>query len=206
MQPEATIYIVDDDEAMRKSLALLLEGEGFGVKTYPSGKKFLENSKFAAKGCVLLDVRMPGIDGLELQQLLPQRGIYLPIVMITGHGDVPMAVQAMKTGAKDFIEKPFRAQALLDRLQEILAGETNHPWQFQQGYRKAASLLARLSQREHQVFELLTQGKMNKHIAAELHISIRTAEAHRARIMQKLKAKSIADLVRLAVTYGTQQK
>jgi two-component system, LuxR family, response regulator FixJ len=204
MLPKTTVYIVDDDEAMRKSLALLLEGEGFKVETYASGKKFLENGKFAARGCVLLDARMPGMDGLELQQILPQKGIYLPVIMITGHGDISMAVQAMKTGAKDFIEKPFRAQVLLDRLHKTLAEEATH-CQYQRGTQEETTRLARLSQREHQVFELLAEGKMNKHIAAELGISIRTAEAHRAKIMRKLRAKSIADLVRLAVAYRAQK-
>ncbi|QBQ55857.1 response regulator transcription factor [Nitrosococcus wardiae] len=198
MLPENTIYIVDDDEAMRKSLALLLKGEGFNVKTYASAQTFLESGEFPLTGCILLDVRMPGMDGFELQELLPQRGIHLPVIMITGHADVPMAVQAMKSGAKDFIEKPFRAQALLDRIHKALS-EGSHQGQPQDAPREFLARLECLTKRERQVFELLAEGKMNKHIAAELHISIRTVEAHRAKVMEKLKAKSLADLVRLAV-------
>ncbi|ADE14593.1 response regulator receiver [Nitrosococcus halophilus Nc 4] len=198
MLPENTIYIVDDDDAMRKSLALLLKGEGFNVKTYASAQAFLESEESPFTGCILLDVRMPGMDGFELQELLPQRGIHLPVIMITGHADVPMAVQAMKSGAEDFIEKPFRAQALLDRIHKALS-EGNHQGQFQDPQREFLTQLESLTKRERQVFELLAEGKMNKHIAAELSISIRTVEAHRAKVMEKLKAKSLADLIRLAI-------
>ncbi|ABA58173.1 response regulator transcription factor [Nitrosococcus oceani] len=197
MAAKNTIYIVDDDGAMRKSLALLLQGEGFDVKTYSSAQTFIERESPPLTGCLLLDVRMPGIDGFELQNILQLRGIHLSIIMITGHADVPMAVRAMKLGAKDFIEKPFRAQTLLDRLHKILSEETPKK-QFHSQPEKLAQLES-LTRRERQVFKLLAQGKMNKHIAAELCISIRTVETHRANIMEKLKVRSLADIVRLAI-------
>lgn len=196
MPADNTIYIVDDDAAVRKSLTLLLREEGFQVKTYASAWEFLEKAEPPLRGCLLLDVRMPGIDGLQLQEMLPQREIHLPVIMITGHADVPMAVQAMKAGAKDFLEKPFRAQMLLEHIHKTLS-EKAQPSQAKPI--NTSAQLARLTTRERQIFELLVEGKMNKHIAAELKISVRTVEAHRARIMEKLKARSLAELVRLAL-------
>ncbi|ADJ28335.1 response regulator transcription factor [Nitrosococcus watsonii] len=201
MAPNNTIYIVDDDGAMRKSLALLLRGEGFDVKTYSSAQVFIESSPLSSTGCLLLDVRMPGIDGFELQNILQLRGIHLSTIMITGHADVPMAVRAMKSGAKDFIEKPFRAQTLLDRIRKILSVDETQETHKEQSRLQPGNLsqFEFLTRRERQVFKLLAQGKMNKHIAAELCISIRTVETHRANVMEKLKAKSLADIVRLAI-------
>lgn len=201
MSPDAVIYIVDDDEAIRKSLALLMRSQGYESATYATASEFLEGYDGSRDGCLVLDVRMPGMTGLELQDVLAEREIELPVIIMTGHGDVTMAVRAMKAGARDFIEKPFQNQVLLDRIEEALA-ETRE----EQGRRQQAARIHErmelLTPREHQTLELLVAGKLNKQVAAELDISVRTVEAHRAKIMEKLDARSLSDLVRMSLLAG----
>jgi two-component system response regulator FixJ len=199
MQIEPTIYIVDDDDAIRKSLGLLMKSVGLSSLACPSAHEFLEKYDRAKPGCLVLDVRMPGMTGLELQELLSSKGIRIPVIIMTGHGDIAMAVRAMKAGARDFIEKPFRNQVLLDRIQEAIEeAAQNQRKQIEEA--KVAERLGLLTPRERETMELLVEGKLNKQVAAELNISVRTVEAHRAKIMQKLGAKSLSELVRLAMT------
>jgi len=198
MTPELTVYIVDDDAAIRDALRLLLKSSGMRVETCASAEEFLGACRPPLSGCLLVDVRMPGMSGLELQEALAARGIRLPVIVITGHGDVAMAVRAMKAGAVDFIEKPFDNAALLECLRNALARAAN-AHQHEMKSAEVAAHLALLTQREREVMQLLIAGKPNKVIAADLAISARTVEVHRARIMEKLKARSLADVVRLAL-------
>ena len=198
MTPELTVYIVDDDAAIRDALRLLLKSSGMRVETCASAEEFLGACRPPLSGCLLVDVRMPGMSGLELQEALAARGIRLPVIVITGHGDVAMAVRAMKAGAVDFIEKPFDNAALLECLRNALARAAN-AHQHEMKSAEVAAHLALLTQREREVMQLLIAGKSNKVIAADLAISARTVEVHRARIMEKLKARSLADVVRLAL-------
>ncbi|MGD8568650.1 MAG: response regulator transcription factor [Gammaproteobacteria bacterium] len=198
MPQEHTIYIVDDDEAVRGALALLMKSAGLKAETYESADAFLQYFDPQVGGCLLADVRMPGMTGLELQQELVKRKIDVPVIIMTGHGDVAMAVSAMKAGAVDFIEKPFRNQDLLDKIQQSLIKAD----ELQASHHQRAEALERLallSNREREVMDLLVKGKLNKQIAAELDISIRTVEAHRAKIMDKLQAKSLPDVVRISL-------
>jgi FixJ family two-component response regulator len=195
---EAMIYIVDDDEAVRKSLMLLMKTEGLPARCFASAREFLETADFSAVACVLLDVKMPGMSGLEVQDDLQRRGIDLPLIFMTGHGDVPMAVQAMGKGAYDFIEKPFDNTMLLTRLGKCL--DSCRARQQENTQRLEASRrLASLTPREREVMDLLVAGNQNKHVASSLGISCRTVELHRARIMQKLEARSISEIVRIAL-------
>jgi two-component system response regulator TtrR len=195
------VYIVDDDEAVRDSLKFLLEASSYRVITFDSAESFLASFDAQALACLVLDVRMPGMSGLELQEQLLARHINLPIVFITGHGDVPMAVSAMKRGAADFIEKPFDQadlKIMVDRML-ALARETAAAAERQ---KLGQSLLAKLTGREQQVLERIVAGRLNKQIADDLGISIKTVEAHRANIMDKLKANTVADLMRVALAAG----
>lgn len=198
MSHEQIIYIVDDDEAVRRALALLMKTMGLTAETYASADAFLDAFDPDRAGCLVVDVRMPGMSGLELQAVLAQRQICVPVIIMTGHGDVSMAVTAMKGGAADFIEKPFKNQELLDRIQQCVATSEQLHLDNQQRQR-AAERLALLSDREREIMDLLVAGMLNKQIAAELDISIRTVEAHRARIMEKLQTKSLPDIVRIAL-------
>lgn len=193
---EQTVYIVDDDEAVLDALALLIETVGLRCQTFDSAGAFLEAYDGISGGCLVLDIRMPGMSGLELQDLLVQRHVLLPIIFITGHGDIPMAVEAMRNGAHDFIRKPFREQELLDRINEALAMESGIR---HQQYERSAILmkLQALTEREMEVFRRITAGEANKVIAIELEISERTVEVHRAHVMKKMAAKSLAQLVRM---------
>jgi len=191
-----TVFVVDDDEAMRKSLAWLIGSVGLAVETYDGAAAFLAAWTAERPGCLVLDVRMPGMSGLELQDALARRGSMLPVIIITGHADVPMAVRALKAGAVDFIEKPFNDQALLDRIHEAVqrseaafAGQARHA--------RVLALLARLTPRERQVAELVAAGKPNKVIAFELDLSMKTVEVHRHNVMEKLEVAGVADLTRL---------
>jgi RNA polymerase sigma factor (sigma-70 family) len=166
---------------------------------YSSGDEFLENVDDHRPGCLVLDIRMPGLGGLELQEELIKRGSTLPIIFITGHGDVPMAVDAMQKGAVDFIQKPFRDQDLLDRIREALKTDQERREE-QQKHAEVAERLARLTNREREVFDLVVTGKPNKVIAYELGVSQRTVEIHRARVMEKMQARSLADLVKMHMT------
>lgn len=198
MSNDRIIYIVDDDEAVRSALSLLMRAEGFKAQCFASADAFLAAFQPESASCLLVDVRMPGMSGLELQQQLAQRQIPLPVIIMTGHGDVAMAVAAMKAGAMDFIEKPFRNQDLLDRIQQCIEKYDQQLLDKQQRT-KAMELLALLTEREREVMDLLVTGKLNKQIAAELDISVRTAEAHRARIMEKLQVRTLADVVRISL-------
>jgi two-component system response regulator FixJ len=198
MPQDHTIYIVDDDEAVRGALALLMKSAGLKAETYESADAFLRNYNPECNGCLVADVRMPGMSGLELQRELVSRKIDIPVIIMTGHGDVAMAVSAMKAGASDFIEKPFRNQDLLDKIQFSLA-KADELQASHQHRAEALERLALLSKREREVMDLLVQGKLNKQVAAELDISIRTVEAHRAKIMDKLQANSLPDVVRISL-------
>ena len=197
MEIDPTVYVVDNDRAVRDGLRMLIKSVGLNVETYASAREFLDAFDRTRSGCLVLDVRMPGMSGLELQETLQQRKINLPVIMISGHGDVPMAVQAVKMGAIDFIEKPFRDQVLLERIQMALLKDTqNRLHQHQIDALNAR--LAHLTQRERQVMDLVVAGKANKMIAYDLGIKQKTVEFHRARVMEKMKARSVPELVKMA--------
>lgn len=194
----ATVFVVDDDDAVRDSLRLLLKSVGLPVALFASAQEFLQAYPADHPGCLVLDIRMPGMSGLELQRQLSLRGAIIPIVFITGHGDVPMAVDAMQHGAFDFLQKPFRDQDLVDRVQRAFEKDA--------AGRRALAEVGRireraesLSARERQVLGLVTSGKANKVIANELNVSPRTVEIHRARVMEKMEAPSLAALVRMVL-------
>jgi FixJ family two-component response regulator len=194
----ATVFVVDDDEAVRTSLRLLLKSVGLPVETFASAQEFLDQFDPDRAGCLVLDIRMPGMSGLELQQHLNDRHSIMPIVFITGHGDVPMAVEAMQAGAVDFIQKPFRDQDLIDRINRALEKDR----EMRSELRERDEIRRRMSQltpREREVLELVTQGKANKVIAGDLNVSQRTVEIHRARVMEKMGANSLAHLVRMVI-------
>ena len=194
----ATVFIVDDDEAVRGSLKLLLKTLGLPAEAYGSGQEFLSDFDPQRSGCLVLDIRMPGMSGLELQEELNARGALLPIIFITGHGDVPMAVEAMQRGAMDFLQKPFRDQDLLDRINKAL--EKDRTGRELLGSReRIRARIAELTPRERQVMAMVTQGKANKVIAADLELSQRTVEIHRAHLMEKMGANSLAHLVRMVI-------
>ena len=197
----AKVYIVDDDEAIRDSLRWLLEAKGFVVESYPSAEQFLMDYRWDYPGCLILDVRMPGMSGLELFEKLTALNYCLPVVFITGHGDVPMAVTAVKMGAVDFIEKPFKDQELVNLIQRCLLLDA----QCRSRVHKSVAIracLAQLTPREHEVMDLVVAGRHNKIIADLLGISIKTVEAHRAKVMEKMGAASVADLVHLVLFDG----
>lgn len=191
-----TIGVVDDHASVRGALCALFGTVGLEAAAYASAEELLAVVNHAMRGCLLLDVRMPGMSGLELQCVLRERGIALPVVMLTGHGDVPMAVRAMKAGAADFIEKPFNDQALMDRVRECLQADAG--LQHQRALRdRAAGLIDGLSPREREVLELVVAGKLTKAIAPALQISEKTVDVHRSNIMRKTGTCSVAQLVRL---------
>ncbi len=195
---KSTVFVVDDDQAMRNSLKWLIESVGVQVESFSSADEFLAQYQPSRPGCLVLDVRMPGMSGLELQERLTQRGIHIPVVIITGHGDVPMAVRAMKSGAIDFIEKPFNDEVLLDAIRRALAfGEEQRSHQVE--HLQIQQRLQHLTPREHEVMEMVTEGRSNKEIANALGVSAKTIEAHRARVMEKMQAGSLAELVRMVL-------
>lgn len=195
---ETFIYVVDDEPAIRDSLAMLLRSVGLAAKTFPSAAAFLAESDGATGGCLLADVRMPGMSGLELQEALRAKGSTLPIIVITGHGDIGMAVRAMKAGAADFIEKPFNDQVLLDAVHRALQSRTsNAPQATQRAEIKAR--IETLTPREREVLLLVAEGRPNKVVATRLGLSTRTVEVHRAKVMEKMQARSLAELVRMAI-------
>ena len=185
---------MDDDEALRDSLAWLLESQGFKVAAYASAEDFLKAWRPEFNGCLLLDVRMPGMSGLELHERLRAQYSTLPVIFITGHGDVPMAVSALKKGAVDFIEKPFNDTELLRLVSQCLVSEQEHRARRRQDA-EVSRRLDQLTQREREVLDLIIAGKLNKQIADVLGISIKTVEVHRARVMEKMAAQSLAELV-----------
>ncbi len=195
---EPTVFVVDDDEAVRDSLRWLLEANGFRVRAFASAEQFLADWRAEMTGCLVLDVRMPGMSGMELHDELLRRGAALPLIFITGHGDVPMAVASMKKGASDFLEKPFNDEQLCGMVRQALArARERHDAQL--AGRQAQERLERLTSRERQVLDLIVAGRLNKQIADDLSISIKTVEAHRANIMEKLGARTMADLMKTAL-------
>jgi len=202
-QEQPTVFVVDDDQASRDSLRWLIESVGLRVETFASARELLDNYNPDRSGCMVLDVRMPGMSGLDLFDRLAARRIAPPTIIITGHGDVPMAVRALKAGVIDFIEKPFNDQVLLDCIQRALERDTEH--RHQQTRREATSAkLALLTPREREVMDMLVAGLHNRDIAARLGISIKTVEAHRAKVMDKMQADSMSDLVRMALESDRQ--
>ena len=190
--------MVDDDQAMRNSLKWLIESVGVQVESFSSADDFLAQYQPGRAGCLVLDVRMPGMSGLDLQEYLVEKNIHIPVVIITGHGDVPMAVRAMKSGAIDFIEKPFNDEALLDAIRRAIAYEEQQRSHHLENV-QIQERLSNLTPREHEVMEMVTQGKSNKEIANSLGVSAKTIEAHRARVMEKMQAGSLAELVLMAL-------
>ena len=201
MRRERRVYIVDDDEAVRDSLSALLESKGYAVASFGSAPEFLRAAPSLPVGCLITDIRMPEMDGLELRQHLIDRSLQFPLIVITGHGDVPLAVRAMKAGAVDFIEKPFAWEAILESL-EAAVSRLTAPNEEDPTKSAAVAKLALLSPRELQVLEGLLAGQPNKTIAYGLAISPRTVEIHRARVMDKTGARSLSELIRLALTAG----
>jgi FixJ family two-component response regulator len=195
---KGTVYVVDDDEAVRDSLQWLLEGNDYRVRCFESAEAFLTRFDPREIACLIVDVRMPGMNGLELQDELLRRGCVMPLVFITGHGDVPMAVDTMKKGAIDFIEKPFNEVLLRDLVDRMLQKARLNADQ-QQAEASRGALLGRLTPRESQVLERIVAGRLNKQIADDLNISIKTVEAHRANIMEKLSVSTVADLLKIAL-------
>ncbi len=192
------VHVIDDDEAVRDSISMLLDTVDLPHALYDSANAFLTSLSNETEGCLVVDIRMPGMSGLELQEVLNERLVGLPIIFITGHGDVPMAVEAMKRGALDFIRKPFREQDLLDRINEALEAEAAG-----RNARLALADLQRqfesLSPREREVYERVAEGQANKVIAIDLNISERTVEIHRAQVMKKMQARTLAHLVRTKI-------
>ncbi len=198
--PVAIVHVVDDDEAVRDSLGWLLEANGFAVRTHASAEQLLASAEEleAHAACLIVDVRMPGMSGLELHEELLRRGLGVPLLFVTGHGDVPMAVASMKRGAVDFLEKPFNAEHLCAIVRQCIERSEASRRRALAG-QPARERLARLTQREQQVLERIVAGRLNKQIADDLGISIKTVEAHRANIMDKLDARSMADLMKIAL-------
>jgi FixJ family two-component response regulator len=201
MPPEPTVFVVDDDSAMRDSLRWLLESVGLTVRTYPTAADFLREYDPSLPGCLVLDIRMPGMSGLDLQAELARRGAGLPTIVVTGHAEVPMAVRAVKAGALDFIEKPFSDQLLLDRVRQALELDREDR-EVRRRRGEARSRFETLTTREREVLELVAAGKANKEIAAALGLSPKTVEVHRAHVMSKMAADSLAELVRAALLAG----
>jgi FixJ family two-component response regulator len=194
--PLPTVYIIDDDDAVREALGALLGSVHLRHQGFPSAEAFLAVAKPGIRGCLLLDVRMPGMSGLELQRVLRERDVALQVIIITGHGDVPMAVRALKSGAADFIEKPFNEQDLLDRVQRCLK-EDHELWHSRQVLDEAAARFESLTPREQAVMELIAAGNHTKKIAAQLDIQDRTVDVHRFNIMRKVGVRTLAELLHL---------
>jgi len=197
MHQAPTVFVVDDDADLRESLAWLIESAGLRVKAYSTAQEFLASYEPEQPGCLVLDVRLPGLSGLDLQAELARRGGAPPTIIITGHAKVPMAVRALKGGAIDFLQKPFSDQVLLDRIRQAFDLD-RRTRQLQTECNRFAELLAHLTPREREVMELVIAGKPNKIIASDLGISPKTVEIHRGRVMEKTRAGSVAELVRLA--------
>lgn len=197
--PPEIVHVVDDDEAARDSLAFLLQSVGYSVKTYAAAAALLAEPPALAAGCLITDLRMPEIDGLQLLRELKKRQIEMPVLIITGHGDIPLAVEAMRAGAVNFLQKPFDDQALLAAVRSAFEGQQEQSRQTGQRSEIAARL-DQLSARERQVLEGLIAGRPNKVIAFDLGISIRTIEIYRANVMTKMRAASLSDLIRMTMT------
>ena len=192
-----TIYIVDDDPSVRQSTAMMLQSVGFDVKTFVSAQDFLNANVQETFGCLILDVRMPGVSGLDLQEKLVSLRTPLPVIFITGHGTIPMSVRAMKAGAVDFLQKPFEEQELLDAINRAISIQTERRAKDDETH-ETQERLKTLTPREQEVFSLVVTGMANKEIAYKLGTSERTIKAHRAQVMEKMHARSLADLIRFA--------
>ena len=200
---DVTVFIVDDDEGMRRGLEFLVRSAGYEAKCFESAPPFLEFYKPTMRGCLLLDVRMPGMSGLELQEHLQSRRIGIPVIIVTAFANVPMAVRAIQAGAFDFIEKPFEGAALLTRVRRALAQDEQIRADGEDT-EEACRRLALLTPREREVMNLVVDGMLNKQVAADLGISMKTVETHRARVMDKMGVQSLAELVRLAIEAGVE--
>jgi two-component system, LuxR family, response regulator FixJ len=196
-EAEKLVHVVDDDESVRRSVGFTLKTSGYKVRSFASGSELLKDARALEPGCILLDIRMPGMDGLEVQQALLDQGIALPVIIMTGHGDVPLSVKAMKAGAVEFIEKPFAKELLLSAVEEGFAA-LKRADSSQERAKEACVRLQALTAREREVLDGLAQGLPNKTIAYELGISPRTVEIHRANLMTKLGARSLSEALRLA--------
>ena len=198
---ESVVYVVDDDAAVRESMTFLLGSHGIKQQALESAEKFLETATSDSRGCILLDVRMPGMSGLQLHRSLGDHGITMPVIILTGHSDVPMAVTAMKNGAFDLLEKPCDHEILLERIKAALTFDRSRVVDatFEQTAKQHCDTL---TPREREVFELVVAGYLNKQIASMLGVSIKTIEVHRSRVMEKMKAASLPDLVRMATALG----
>jgi FixJ family two-component response regulator len=193
------VHIVDDDDSLRQGLASLLRSVGLNARTYGTTQEFLQTDRLEAPGCIVLDIRLPGISGLDFKEQLAGLGIRLPVILMTGHGDIPMSVRAMKAGAVDFLPKPFRDQDMIDAVS--IAINRDRVLREKEGQSLAiADRYATLSPREREVMALVTAGKLNKQVAAELGLSEVTVKIHRGAAMRKMEARSLADLVRMADT------
>lgn len=200
-QPDPTVFVVDDDTAVRKALARLMRSVGLNVEMFASAQEFLRRERVEGPGCLVLDVRMPGLSGLDLQEALAAAGISIPIIFITGYGDIPMSVQAMKAGAVDFLPKPFKDQDLLDAIHQAIDRDIQRR-QEQAQIAEIQDRVDSLTPREREVLALVVTGMLNKQIASELGTSEKTIKVHRARVMRKMQVMSVAELVRLAEKVG----
>lgn len=196
---QQTVYVVEDDEAVRDSLELLLKSDEKTVKPYENAAMFLKDYSEDMAGCIVLDIRMPGMDGMELQKKLNDKHSILPIIFVTGHGDVPMAVDAMKEGAVDFIQKPYREEALLEKIEAALAQDLEQRKTLDEK-QEIIRRINSLTPREHEIMDRMIEGQANKVIAIELEISQRTVEIHRSRVMHKMGTHSLAHLVRMVLS------
>jgi two-component system response regulator FixJ len=201
MSTGTTVFVVDDDPSIRRALTRLIQSVGLAVEAFGSAQEFLQACDPERAGCLVLDIRMPQLSGLDLQQMLSSRNIELPIIFITGHGDVPTSVRAMKAGAMDLIQKPFQDQELLDAIQRAIARDAELRKRRAE-HDSAAKRASLLTPREREVFSLVVSGMMNKEIAAKLGISEKTIKVHRARVMEKMQARSVAELVVLSQAAG----
>jgi two-component system response regulator FixJ len=202
---EPTVFIVDDDEEVRDALELLMESIGLAAQSFASAQAYLDAFDPGRPGCVVLDVRMKGMSGLELQRRLSEEPLFPPIIVVTGHGDVPMAVRAVKAGAVDFIEKPFNEQLLLDAVHRALEQDAEHRGEASR-LADITERLARLTPREREILDEVAAGKRNKVIAADLGISQSTVEAHRAKVMEKMEAHSLSDLMRMLLLVSPRHR
>lgn len=196
IQQEATVFVVDDDPAIRKSLRWLIESVGLKVQTHELASEFLESYSPDHPGCLVLDVRIPGMSGLELQEKLRERGYDIPVIIVSGYGDVPMAVRAMKAGAVDFLEKPVSDQVLLDYIQKGIARDIQNKANREQN-KELVERKATLTRRENEVMKYVVSGFSSREIAEKLNVSFKTVEAHRAKIMKKMQAKSVPKLIQM---------
>jgi FixJ family two-component response regulator len=195
--PAPIVFVVDDDAAVREAVGKLISSVGLRAQTFATTREFLDVQRPEAPACLVLDVRLPDVSGLEFQRELAQAGIRIPIIFITGHGDIPMSVQAMKAGAVEFLTKPFRGQELLDAVQDAIAKD-RAAWNAHAQLSELSARYALLTPREKEVMALVVQGLLNKQVAAELGASELTIKTHRGRVMEKMQADSVADLVRMA--------